>query len=125
MRLARPPAVAIYEVDFCDCSYGFRPGRSCHQALRAVNEAIMSSPVHYVIEADIQGFFDHVSYNWMMKFLAVRIRDSSLLLLIRRFLKAGSIDSALLVRNDEGTPQGDLDVQLPGQTAAGQVAQPP
>jgi group II intron reverse transcriptase/maturase len=97
---------AIYEVDFCDCSYGFRPGRSCHQALRAVNEAIMNSPVHYVIEADIQGFFDHVSHDWMMKFLQVRIRDSSLLLLIRRFLKAGYIDSGLLVRNDEGTPQG-------------------
>jgi group II intron reverse transcriptase/maturase len=59
-----------------------------------------------VIEADIQGFFDHVSHDWMMKFLQVRIRDSSLLLLIRRFLKAGYIDSGLLVRSDEGTPQG-------------------
>jgi len=97
---------AIYEVDFCDGSYGFRPGRSCHQALRAVNKAIMGGPVHYVIEADIQSFFDHVSHDWMMKFLEVRIRDSSLLLLIRRFLKAGYIDSGLLVRTDEGTPQG-------------------
>jgi len=97
---------AIYEVDFCDCSYGFRPKRSCHQALRAVDAAIMRKPVHYVIEADIQGFFDHVSHDWMMTFLEVRIRDSSLLLLIRRFLKAGYIDSGLLVRSDEGTPQG-------------------
>lgn len=97
---------AIYEEDFCDCSYGFRPGRSCHQALRTVNQAIMNRPVHYVIEADIQGFFDHVSHDWMMKFLEVRIRDSSLSLLIRRFLKAGYIDSDLLVRDDEGTPQG-------------------
>lgn len=97
---------AIYEADFCDCSYGFRPGRSCHQALKAVDAAIMSRPVSYVIEADIQGFFDHVCHDWMMRFLQVRIRDSSLLLLIRRFLKAGYVDSGLLVRTDEGTPQG-------------------
>jgi RNA-directed DNA polymerase len=97
---------AIYEVDFCDCSYGFRPQRSCHQALKAVDEAIMRSPVNYVIEADIKGFFDHVSHDWMMQFLRVRIRDSSLLLLIRRFLKAGYIESGRLVPTDEGTPQG-------------------
>jgi len=97
---------AIYEADFYDGSYGFRPKRSCHQALKAVNDAIQTKPVSYVIEADIQGFFDHVSHDWMLKFLQVRIRDSSLLLLIRRFLKAGYLDSGLLVRTDEGTPQG-------------------
>jgi len=97
---------AIYEADFMDCSYGFRPKRSCHQALKVVNDTIMSKPVSYVIEADIKGFFDHVSHDWMMKFLQVRIRDSSLLLLIRRFLKAGYMESGLLVRTDEGTPQG-------------------
>ncbi len=97
---------AIYEADFCDCSYGFRPGRSCHQALQAVDETIMRKPVHHVIEADIQGFFDHVSHDWMMQFLQVRVRDSSLLLLIRRFLKAGYIESGLWHPTDEGTPQG-------------------
>ncbi len=97
---------AIYEADFMDCSYGFRLKRSCHQALKAVNDTIMSKPVSYIIEADIKGFFDHVSHDWMMKFLQVRIRDSSLLLLIRRFLKAGYMESGLLVRTDEGTPQG-------------------
>ena len=97
---------AIYEADFCDCSYGFRPRRSCHQALKAVHDTIMFRPVSYVVEADIQGFFDHVSHDWMMRFLQVRLRDSSLLLLIRRFLKAGYLDSGLLVRPDEGTPQG-------------------
>jgi len=97
---------AIYEADFMDCSYGFRPKRSCHHALKAVNDTIMSKPVSYIIEADIKGFFDHVSHDWMMKFLQVRIRDSSLLLLIRRFLKAGYSESGLLVRTDEGTPQG-------------------
>ncbi len=97
---------AIYEADFMDCSYGFRPKRSCHQALKSIHDTVMSKPVSYVIEADIKGFFDHVSHDWMMKFLQVRIRDSSLLLLIRRFLKAGYMESGLLVRTDEGTPQG-------------------
>lgn len=97
---------AIYETDFMDCSYGFRPKRSCHQALKSVNDTIMFKPVSYIIEADIKGFFDHVSHDWMMKFLQVRIRDSSLLLLIRRFLKAGYMESGKLVRTDRGTPQG-------------------
>lgn len=97
---------AVYEADFMDCSYGFRPKRSAHQALKAVNDTIMFRPVHYVIEADIKGFFDHVSHDWMMKFLQVRIRDSSLLLLIRRFLKAGYMESGTWIRPDEGTPQG-------------------
>ncbi len=97
---------AIYEADFMDCSYGFRPNRSCHQALKSVNDTIMFKPVSYIIEADIKGFFDHVSHDWMMKFLQVRIRASSLLLLIRRFLKAGYMESGKLVRTDRGTPQG-------------------
>ena len=97
---------AIYEADFCDCSYGFRPQRSCHQALKAVNDTIMFQPVSYVIEADIKGFFDHVSHDWMMKFLQVRIRDSRLLLLIRRFLKAGYMESGQWIRSEQGTPQG-------------------
>ena len=97
---------AIYEADFCDCSYGFRPQRSCHQALKAVDEAIMGKPINYVIEADIKGFFDHVSHDWMMQFLQVRVRDSSLLLLTRRFLKAGYMESGQWHPTDEGTPQG-------------------
>ena len=97
---------AIYEADFMDFSYGFRPKRSCHQALKALNDTIMFKPVSYVIEADIKGFFDNVSHSWMMRFLEVRIRDSSLLLLIRRFLKAGYMESGKLIRSEHGTPQG-------------------
>ena len=89
-----------------DCSYGFRPKRSCHKALKAVNDTIMFKPVNHVIEADIKGFFDNVSHYWMMTFLQVRIRDSSLLLLIRRFLKAGYIESGSFVRTEQGTAQG-------------------
>jgi RNA-directed DNA polymerase len=97
---------AIYEADFCDCSYSFRPQRSCHQALQAVDAAVMRKPVNYVIEADIKGFFNHVSHDWMMPFLQVRVRGRSLLLLIRRFLKAGYLESGHWYPTEEGTPQG-------------------
>jgi group II intron reverse transcriptase/maturase len=97
---------AIYEADFLEGSYGFRPGRNCHQAVDAVDKTIMRNPIHHVIDADIKGFFDNVSHAWMEKFLRVRIVDPSFLLLIRRFLKAGYVDSGLLVATEQGTPQG-------------------
>jgi RNA-directed DNA polymerase len=97
---------AIYEADFLDCSYGFRPNRSCHKALDAVDKAIMARPVNHIIEADIKGFFDNVSHEWMMKFLAVRIKDPSFLLLIHRFLKAGYCEADKIVETEQGTPQG-------------------
>ena len=97
---------AIYEVDFLECSYGFRPKRGCHQALNAVDKTIMTNPVNHVIEADIKGFFDNVSHTWMMKFLRVRINDPSFLLLISRFLKAGYLDAGVFVSTERGTPQG-------------------
>ncbi len=97
---------AIYEQDFLDCSYGFRPKRNCHQALDVVDKTIMKRPIHYVIEADIKGFFDNVSHDWMLRCLEVRIQDPSLLLLIRRFLKAGYVEAGQLVSTEQGTPQG-------------------
>lgn len=97
---------AIYEADFLDCSYGFRPGRSCHQALKVVDKTIMNHPINHVNEADIRGFFDNVSQTWMMEFLQVRIKDPSFLLIIGRFLKAGYIEAALLVKTGKGMPQG-------------------
>ena len=97
---------AIYEQDFLDCSYGFRPNRNCHQALNKVDKTIMSYRVNYVIEADFKHFFDKVSHDWMLRCLQVRIKDPSLLLLIRRFLKAGYVDAGEFVFTTEGTPQG-------------------
>ncbi len=97
---------AIHEADFLDCSYGFRPNRSCHQALDAVDKTIMTKPVNHVIEADIKSFFDKVSHAWLMKFLQVRINDPSFLLLIGRFLKAGYVDAGVFVLTSQGTPQG-------------------
>jgi group II intron reverse transcriptase/maturase len=97
---------AIYEADFLDCSYGYRPGRDCHQAINAVDKTIMTEPVNHVIEADIKGFFDNVSHEWLLKFLQVRIKDPSLLLLIRRMLKAGYVEAGMREATEQGTPQG-------------------
>ena len=97
---------AIYEADFLDNSYGFRPQRSCHQAISAVDKMIRTQYINHVIEADIKGFFDNVSHEWMLRCLEVRIQDPSLLLLIRRFLKAGYVDAGKLVLSTQGTPQG-------------------
>jgi RNA-directed DNA polymerase len=97
---------AIYEQDFLDCSYGFRPNRSCHQALNVVDKTMMRRPINYVIEADIKRFFDNVSHDWMIRCLQVRIKDPSLLLLIKKFLKAGFVDADEFVLTTQGTPQG-------------------
>ena len=97
---------AIYEADFLNCSYGFRPVRNCHQAINVVDKTIMTKPINHVIEADIKGYFDNVSHEWMMKFLQVRIKDPSILLLIRRFLKAGYFEADRVVATEQGTPQG-------------------
>jgi group II intron reverse transcriptase/maturase len=99
---------SIYEQDFIKNSYGFRPNRNCHQALNQVDKQIMKKPINHVVEADIKGFFDNVSHEQLMEFLKIRIKDSSMLLLIRRFLKAGYIDNDLLYKSDKGTPQGSI-----------------
>jgi retron-type reverse transcriptase len=80
---------AVYEQDFIDDSYGFRPNRSCHKALRALSETVESKPVNHIVEADIKGFFDHVNQEWLLKFLEHRIGDKRILRMVKRFLKAG------------------------------------
>ena len=97
---------AIYEADFLDCSYGFRPRRGCHQAINAVDKTIMTQPINHVIDADIKAFFDSVSHPGLMKCLQVRIKDPSFLLLIQRFLKAGYFEAGQIVATEQGTPQG-------------------
>jgi len=98
----------IYEQDFLDCSYGFRPKRNTHQALEEIDTIIMTQRVNYIIEADIKGFFDNVNHDMLMNFIKIRIKDSSMLWLIEKFLKAGYIDDNLLVKTDIGTPQGSI-----------------
>lgn len=99
---------SIYEVDFLDCSYGFRERRNCHQALKELNDLIMFQPVNHIVEADIKGFFDNVSHGRLMEFLRIRIGDTSLLSLIKKFLHAGYVDDGLLYRSETGTPQGSI-----------------
>src|ERR1700720_1411683 len=79
----------IYEVDFKGFSYGFRPGRSPHQALDALTVGIQRKRVNWVLDADIRGFFDNLSHEWTMKFIEHRVADRRILRLIRKWLKAG------------------------------------
>jgi group II intron reverse transcriptase/maturase len=97
---------AIYEVDFLDFSYGFRPHRNCHQALGRLNKILMTKPINHVIDADIKGFFDNVNHDWMMKFLGHRISDPNLLRLIARFLRNGYMEEGKIFDAEKGTPQG-------------------
>ena len=98
----------IYEQDFIDDSYGFRPKRSCHDALRALNQTIEGRGTDYIVEADIRGFFDAVDQDQLMKFLAHRIADKRILRYIKRFLKAGIQKDGVFQASDRGTPQGGV-----------------
>jgi RNA-directed DNA polymerase len=99
---------AIWEPEFRDCSYGFRPGRNAHQALKRLGEIITLERTQWLVEADIKGFFDHVAHDWMMRFLAHRITDPVLLRVIQRFLKAGILEDGQFYASEAGTPQGGL-----------------
>jgi group II intron reverse transcriptase/maturase len=98
----------IYEVDFCDTSYGFRPGRSCHEALSALGHTIATKKVNWISDADIKGFFDHVCHQQLVELLSQRIEDPRLLRLIQRFLKAGVMIAGRREDTDEGVPQGSV-----------------
>lgn len=99
---------SIYEQDFSGQSFGFRPKLSCHHALKEVHNQITEERINHIVEADIKGFFDNVSHEHLMTFLEIRIKDSSLLNLIGKFLKAGYVDAELLVVSEKGTPQGSI-----------------
>lgn len=98
----------VYEPRFLDCSYGFRPGRSAHDAVKYIHGTVMSKKVNYVLEADIKGFFDNVDHEWMMRFLEHDIQDPNFLRYVKRFLKAGVMEGTELKESDRGTPQGGL-----------------
>jgi group II intron reverse transcriptase/maturase len=97
---------SIYEEDFLGFSYGFRPGRSQHNALDAVWVAIMQRKVSWVLDADVHSFFDSVSHKWMEKFVAHRVGDQRVLRLIRKWLKAGVSEDGQWSSTVVGTPQG-------------------
>jgi RNA-directed DNA polymerase len=97
---------SIYEVDFLDNSYGFRPKRSQHDALKDLSRNIGTKKVGFLVEADIRGFFDHVDHEWLIKMLKERISDNRILRLIKRFLKAGIMEEGKHLETEEGVPQG-------------------
>lgn len=97
---------AIFEADFCDFSYGYRPGRNPHHALQALRLQIVTKKVSHVYEADIRGYFNHVSHSWMRRMVAQRIADPVILSLVGKWLKAGAMQNGVLIRSEEGTPQG-------------------
>jgi group II intron reverse transcriptase/maturase len=96
----------IYEVDFRGFSYGFRPGRSPHQALDALNAGIQRKRVNWILDADIRGFFDNMDHEWTMKFMEHRVADQRVLRLIRKWLTAGVSEDGEWSETKVGTPQG-------------------
>lgn len=98
----------IYEANFMDYSYGFRPGRSCHDAIKALDQAVMTKRVNYIVEVDIRKFFDEVNHYWLQRCLEERIADRNLLWLVRRILKAGVVEEGKRMPTDVGTPQGGI-----------------
>ena len=97
---------AIYEQDFLGFSYGFRKGRSQHDALDALATGIADRQIHWILDADIRAFFDEIDHDWMLKFLSHRIADKRVLKLIGKWLKAGVIEDGRRVAAERGTPQG-------------------
>ena len=98
----------VYEEEFYEFSYGFRPGRGCHDALRALARHIGHNRVNWVVEADIKGFFDNVDHEWLLRMVAVRVSDERVLRLIRQMLEAGVMEEGHRLETEKGTPQGGV-----------------
>ena len=99
---------AVFEQDFLDCSYGFRPGRSAHDALRVLNRVAYRGEVNWILEADVQSFFDNLDRIQLLEMLQKRVPDGSIARLVRKCLHAGVLDGGELSRPDQGTPQGSV-----------------
>jgi retron-type reverse transcriptase len=97
---------AIYEPDFLGFSYGFRPGRSPHNALDALYAGLLTRKVNGELDADIRGFFDAIDHGWLVKFIEHRIADRRVVRLIQKWLNAGVLEDGTRTRSEEGTPQG-------------------
>jgi RNA-directed DNA polymerase len=97
---------AIYETDFLGFWYGFRPGRSQHQALDALYTGLLTRKVNWVLDLDIPSFFDGISHEWLVKFIEHRVADRRVVRLIQKWLNAGVLEDGKRIRGKEGTPQG-------------------
>ena len=99
---------AVYEQDFLDCSYGFRPGRSAHGALDAMRDGLLSLGGAWVLEVDLRKFFDTLGHHHIRDMLSLRVRDGVITRLIGKWLNAGVMESGAVTHPDEGTPQGGV-----------------
>ena len=100
---------AIYEGDFLNCSYGYRPGRSAREAVCDLTFYLQYGSYGYLVEADIRGFFDHMDHEWLVKMLSLRIDDGAFVRLIRKWLKAGILETdGQVLHPGAGTPQGGI-----------------
>jgi RNA-directed DNA polymerase len=97
---------AVFEADFLDCSFGFRPGRNPHHALQALRRQIVTKKVSYVFEADIRSYFTRIDHQWLRRMVAHRIADPIILRLVAKWLKAGALRDGVFIAAEEGTPQG-------------------
>ena len=98
----------IWEEDFLGFSYGFRPGRSQHDALDALSVGIMRKKVNWVLDLDVKSFFDKVEHTWLVQFVEHRIADQRIVRLIQKWLKAGVMEDGRWFETEEGTPQGSV-----------------
>ncbi len=99
--------IPIYETKFINTSYGFRPNRNCHMAIREIIEMVQYRKTNYIVEADIKGFFDNVNHEWLKRMLEHDIADRRFLRIIERFLKAGIMEDGKYIDTEKGTPQGN------------------
>ena len=99
---------AVYEQDFLPCSYGFRPGRSAHQALRTLQNVLWSKRLYWVLDIDIRKYFDSIPHSDLRTFLDRRVTDGVIRRMIDKWLKAGAVEDGLLRRTTEGSPQGGV-----------------
>src|SRR6266853_5110153 len=97
---------AIYEQDFLGFSYGFRPGKSAHNALDAVAVGVSMRRVNFVLDADISKFFDTIEHDWLVKFIEHRVADARVVRLIKKWLHAGVLEAGKIERSELGTVQG-------------------
>ena len=99
---------AVYEQDFLEFSYGFRPGRSQHNALDAITVGIKKRKVNWVLDADVRGFFDAIDHEWLIRFLEHRIGDQRVIRHVKKWLKAGVLEDGKVTWEEDGTPQGGV-----------------
>ena len=97
----------VYETKFYPCSFGFRPGRNCHDAVREIIEMVQFRKTNFIVEADIRSYFDTINHDWLMKMLEHDIADRRFLEVIRRFLKAGIMEDGKYLDSESGSPQGN------------------